>query len=63
MNRRTFLTTTTAAGLTTTAAAGLARVASAQSVPDAIRNLRPMTDGIQPITDDERRGASRRRAS
>ena len=46
MNRRAFLST---------AAAGLAGRARAQSVPDAIRNLRPMTDGIQPITDDERR--------
>jgi len=50
MNRRSFLTTT-AAGL----AAGLAHPASAQSVPDAIQKLRPMTDGIQPITDGERR--------
>ena len=46
MNRRAFLST---------AAAGLAGRARAQSVPEAIRNLRPMTDGIQPITDDERR--------
>jgi len=46
MNRRAFLST---------AAAGLAGRASAQSVPEAIRNLRPMTDGIQPIADDERR--------
>ena len=46
MNRRAFLST---------AAAGLAGRARAQSVPDAIRNLRPMTDGIQPIADDERR--------
>jgi Xaa-Pro dipeptidase len=46
MNRRTFLTT---------AAAELAQVVSAQSVPDAIKNIRPMTDGIQPITGDERR--------
>lgn len=46
MNRRSFLATT---------AAGLAHVASAQPVPDIIRNLRPMTGGIQPIGDDERR--------
>src|SRR5579864_5345252 len=48
MNRRVFLGT---------AAAGLEGLARAQSsnVPDAIRNLRPMTGGIQPITDDERR--------
>ena len=46
MNRRAFLTAS---------AAGLARAAAAQSVPDAIRNLRPMTDGIQPITGGERR--------
>src|SRR5690242_14515406 len=49
MKRRTFLTT-----LTTTAAAALGHTATAQSVPDAIKNLRPMTDGIQPITDEER---------
>jgi Xaa-Pro dipeptidase len=42
LNRRTFL------GLTTAA------LASAQ-VPDAIRNLHPMTDGVRPITADERR--------
>ena len=48
MNRRIFLCT---------AAAGLRAVARAQpaSVPEAIRKLRPMTDGIQPITADERR--------
>ena len=47
MNRRVFLGTATA---------GFARVAAAQSsdVPEAIRNLKPMTDGIQPITTDER---------
>jgi Xaa-Pro dipeptidase len=43
MNRRTFMAV---------AAAGLA---GAQEVPDAIKNLRPMLDGVQPITDDERR--------
>jgi Xaa-Pro dipeptidase len=48
MNRRVFLCT---------AATGLRAIAQAQSssVPEAIRNLRPMTDGIAPITDDERR--------
>lgn len=46
MNRRSFFST---------AAAGIANMASGQSVPDAIQNLRPMTGGIQPITDDERR--------
>jgi len=47
MLRRTFLVT---------AAAGLANVAQGepQDVPELIRNLKPMTDGIQPITDDER---------
>lgn len=43
MNRRTFL------------AAGVSPLALAQA-PDPIRKLRPMTSGIQPITDDERRG-------
>ncbi len=38
------------------AAAGLARDAAAQptAVPEAIRKLRPMTDGIQPIRAEER---------
>jgi Xaa-Pro dipeptidase len=45
MRRRTFLVT---------AAAGTA-AGFAQTAPDAIKNLRPMTDGIQPITNDERR--------
>ena len=43
MNRRTFMAV---------AAAGLA---NAQEVPEAIRKLRPMLDGVVPITDDERR--------
>jgi Xaa-Pro dipeptidase len=49
MNRRIFLCTT---------AAGLRAIARAQpsAVPEVIRNLRPMTGGIQPITADERRG-------
>jgi Xaa-Pro dipeptidase len=48
MKRRTFLCT---------AAAGFRAIAGAQpsTVPDAIRNLRPMTGGIQPITGEERR--------
>src|ERR1051326_5902934 len=45
MRRRTFLI----------AAAAVAGNAAAQPVPEAFRNLRPMTGGIQPITDDERR--------
>ena len=47
MTRRNFLCT---------AAAGFPALMPAQSpsIPDAIRNLRPMTGGIQPITDDER---------
>src|SRR5208283_5493843 len=47
MNRRAFLGTT--------AAFGLAKLAAQNSVPDAIENLRPMTAGVQPIADDERR--------
>jgi Xaa-Pro dipeptidase len=43
MNRRTFMAL---------AAVGLA---GAQEVPDAIKKLRPMLDGVQPITDNERR--------
>lgn len=48
MNRRVFLVTATA---------GITKLATAQQsdVPEAIRNLKPMTGGIQPITDDERR--------
>ena len=48
LNRRSFLCT---------AAAGFRSIAQAQpaNVPEAIRNLRPMTSGIQPITGDERR--------
>jgi Xaa-Pro dipeptidase len=49
MNRRVFLVT---------AAAGLAGVAGGQSadVPESIRNLKPMLDGIQPIADAESHG-------
>jgi Xaa-Pro aminopeptidase len=48
MNRRTFMAVL---------GAGVTPIANAQSssVPDVIRNLRPMTDGIQPITVEERR--------
>jgi Xaa-Pro dipeptidase len=49
MNRRIFLCTAAAAGFRTIARA------QPPSVPDSIRNLRPMTAGIQPITDEERR--------
>jgi Xaa-Pro dipeptidase len=52
MNRRLFIVT---------AAAGAAHLARAQrrgadpaNVPDAIKNLKPMLDGVQPITDAER---------
>jgi Xaa-Pro dipeptidase len=47
MNRRVFLVTATA---------GVAGIARGQSsdVPEAIRKLKPMTDGIQPITAGER---------
>jgi Xaa-Pro dipeptidase len=37
------------------AAAGAAKLADAQEVPDAIKKLRPMLDGVQPITREERR--------
>ncbi len=51
MNRRSFLGTSTL---------GLAALARAQQssapVPDAIRALKPMTAGVEPITLDERRG-------
>jgi Xaa-Pro dipeptidase len=46
MNRRMFMAV---------AAAGATTFADAQDVPDAIKTLRPMLDGVQPITDAERR--------
>ena len=46
MNRRLFIAS---------AAAGLSALAQTSEVPEVIRNLKPMTEGIQPITDDERR--------
>jgi Xaa-Pro dipeptidase len=45
MDRRTFLVT---------ASAGIAAPALAQSLPEPIRSLRPMTDGVKPITEGER---------
>jgi Xaa-Pro dipeptidase len=52
MNRRSFLETS-ALGL----AAAMARAQqSAAPVPDAIRALKPMTAGVEPITVEERRG-------
>lgn len=46
MNRRVFMAV---------AAAGAASLGDAQEVPDAIKKLRPMLDGVQPIKDAERR--------
>jgi Xaa-Pro dipeptidase len=46
MRRRTFLGAT---------AFGLAKLAAQSSVPDSVKNLRSMTAGVQPITEDERR--------
>jgi Xaa-Pro dipeptidase len=46
MNRRVFIAS---------AAAGMAHLARGQNVPDRIRNLKPMLEGVQPITADERR--------
>ena len=53
MKRRTFLGTAAAA------------FAGAQSsnVPEAIRNLKPMTAGVQPITDEESAGPHRESAT
>ena len=45
MNRRVFMAS---------AAAGAAALAQGQEVPAGIRALRPMLDGVQPITDAER---------
>jgi len=51
MNRRSFL------GASTLGLAALARAQqSSAPVPDAIRALKPMTAGVEPITLDERRG-------
>ena len=47
MNRRVFIAS---------AAGGLAALAQGQEVPASIQALKPMTDGIQPITDGERQG-------
>jgi Xaa-Pro dipeptidase len=45
----------------TAAAASVGRAADAYEVPESIRNLKPMTGGIQPITESER-AARRERA-
>ena len=59
MNRREFLgAAAIGAGATVAGSTGLSgavRAEQAQSAPDAIRALKPMTDGIVPITADERR--------
>ena len=51
MNRRAFLTTAAAA----LAPAGRAPAQEPAPIPDIIKSLKPMLDGIQPITEDERR--------
>jgi Xaa-Pro dipeptidase len=45
VTRRTFVVT---------AAAAVARAADSRDMPESIRNLKPMTGGIQPITENER---------
>ncbi len=50
MNRRIFMATA-AGGI---AGPALAETPQPADLPEAIRNLKPMTDGIRPITDDER---------
>ena len=57
-NRRTFLQSTVAAGISVGAAALTPAAAAAAEQT----GLRPMTGGIVPITIDERRAASKRRA-
>jgi Xaa-Pro dipeptidase len=53
MNRRTFIGASAAAAAG--AAVGSAPAQEPAPVPDVIKNLKPMLDGIQPITEDERR--------
>src|SRR6266496_3271043 len=57
MKRRTFLgaAAATGCGLVAQNPAALAQ-AQSSNVPAAIRNIKPMTAGVQPITDEERRG-------
>src|SRR5215475_5134777 len=45
MNRRAFIAS---------AAAGFAHLARGQTVPGSIQSLKPMLDGVQPITNEER---------
>jgi len=54
MNRRLFIGSAAAAGWAGFTNAKL-QAQDTQSVPDAIKKLKPMTAGIQPITDDERK--------
>jgi len=49
LSRRVFLATAASA-------VGRGMVAQTPAIPSAIRDLKPMTGGIQPITDEERRG-------
>jgi Xaa-Pro dipeptidase len=53
MNRRAFIVSAAAAGVAAHAQRGQAP--NPANIPDAIKNLKPMTDGIVPISDDERR--------
>src|SRR4029453_18717280 len=55
MHRRTFLHWSGAAGVAAGMPALAVSAVDAQDAPAAIRALRPMTDGISPITDAERR--------
>lgn len=57
INRRTFLNTTTIAAGGTLAACSTPAPAPSQdlSVPEPLRNLKPMTGDVVPIGDDERR--------
>ena len=53
MNRRAFLATAAAAGIAQAQRGGRTPIDPAK-LPPAIKNLRPMTDGVKPITAEER---------
>lgn len=55
VDRRAFLSATTGVAGASLFAASTAK-GEARDVPEAIRKLEPMLDGIEPITDSERRG-------
>ena len=63
MNRRLFIVSAAAAAAELARGQRRGTGAAPANLPDAIKNLKPMLDGVQPITDAERSARVERRSA